>query len=194
MARFRMRDEAANWAEEIVDAARAAKHRRLAVLLTWAASSAWSFGRLEDAKRYGNEAISLAGRPGFDPFVWAFTDLAMVAAYEGDVSRAIELVRAGSQVDADHADRFCLAFLLYFTAAAGRTKEAMRISADVVAATEATGIPSSIGLVYWAKGEAFARTDPAVALQAYDHALQIARRSGNRFWELMAIPKIAGLQ
>jgi predicted ATPase len=194
MARFRMREEAANWAEEIVDAARAAKHRRLAVLLTWAASSAWSFGRMEDAKRYGNEAISLAGRPGFDPFVWAFADLAMVATYEGDIARAIELIRAGSEFDADKADRFCLAFLLYFTAASGRIEEAMQMAGNVVAATEATGIPSSISLAYWAKGEAFAATDPVVALQAYQHALAVARRSGNRFWELMTIPKIAGLQ
>jgi tetratricopeptide (TPR) repeat protein len=164
------------------------------VLLTWAASSAWSFGRLDDAKRYGNEAISLAGVPGFDPFVWAFADLAMVAAYEGDVSRAIELLRAGSEMNADKADRFCLAFLLYFTAAAGRIEEAMHMVGDVVAATEATGIPSSISLAYWAKGEAFATTDPALALRAYEHALAVARHSGNRLWELMVIPRIAGLQ
>ncbi len=44
MARFRLRDEAANWAAEIVDPARATRHRRLTVLLTWAASSAWSYG------------------------------------------------------------------------------------------------------------------------------------------------------
>ncbi|MHB8268407.1 ATP-binding protein [Bradyrhizobium sp.] len=194
MARFRMREEAANWAEEIVDAARAANHRRLAILLTWAASSAWSFGRMDDAKRYGNEAISLAGRPGFDRFVWAFADLAMVATYEGDIARAIELIRAGSEFDADKADRFCLAFLLYFTAASGRIEEAMQMAANVVAATEATGIPSSISLAYWAKGEAFAASDPVVALHAYEHALAVARGSGNRFWELMVIPKIAGLQ
>src|SRR5581483_10515650 len=37
MARFRAREEAALWAEEVVDAARTARHRRLGVLLTWAA-------------------------------------------------------------------------------------------------------------------------------------------------------------
>ena len=194
MARFRMREEAANWAEEIVDAARAIKHRRLAVLLTWAASSAWSFGRMDDAKRYGNEAISLAHIPVFDPFVWAFADLAMVAAYEGDIERAIELLRAGSEHAADKGDHFCLAFLLYFTAAAGRIDEAMQMVGRVVTAVDATGVPSSISLVYWAKGEVFSATDPAVALQAYEHASTVARRSGNRFWELMVIPKIAVLQ
>ena len=194
MARFRMREEAANWAEEIVDAARAIKHRRLAVLLTWAASSAWSFGRMDDAKRYGNEAISLAHIPLFDPFVWAFADLAMVAAYEGDIDRAIKLLRAGSQHSADIGDRFCLAFLLYFTASAGRLDEAEQMAGTVVSMADATGIPSSISLAHWAKGEVFSVTDPVVALQAYEHALAVAHRSGNRFWELMVIPKIAMLQ
>lgn len=194
MARFRMREEAANWAEEIVDAARAVRHRRLAVLLTWAASSAWSFGRMDDAKRYGNAAISLAAAPEFDPFVWAFADLAMVAAYEGDIERAIGLLRAGSEHPADQGDRFCLAFLLYFTAAGGRLDEAMQMAGKVVVTVDATGIPSSISLAYWAKGEAFSATDPVAALQAYQHALAVARRSGNRFWEIMAIPKIAALQ
>ena len=59
IARFRLRDEAASWAEEVVEAARATHHRRLTVLLTWAASSAWSLGRLEEAKRFGEEAVNL---------------------------------------------------------------------------------------------------------------------------------------
>ena len=91
MGRFSVRDEAAHWAGEIVDAARRIRHRRLTVVLTWAASSAWSMGRLEEAKRYGEEAVSLADNPDFEPFVWAFIDLAMVASYEGDTDRAIAL-------------------------------------------------------------------------------------------------------
>ena len=194
MARFRMREEATHWAEEIVDAARAAKHRRLAVLLTWAASSAWSLGRMEDAKRYGNEAISLKDVPEFDPFVWGFADLAMVASYEGDIERAIELLRSGSEHASDKNDRFCLAFLLYFTAAGGHLDRATAMAANVVEAVDATGVPSSICLAYWAKGEAFSAIDPAIALDAYEHASAVARRSGNRFWEILVIPKVAALQ
>ena len=194
MARFRVRDEAANWAEEIVDAARAARHRRLAVLLTWSASSAWSFARYDNAKRYGTEAISLTGDASFDPFVWAFADLAMIAAYEGDVEQAIRLMQAGSEMEADKGDRFCLAFLLYFTAVGGRLSEAMEIADRIVSAVDATGVPSSISLAYWAKGEAFLVANPAIALASYEHASAVARESGNRFWETMTIPKIAGLQ
>jgi tetratricopeptide (TPR) repeat protein len=194
MARFRVRDEAANWAGEIVDAARRVRHRRLAVLLTWAASSAWSFARLEEARRYGEEAISLAGNTDFDPFVWAFTDLAMVACYESDIGRAIEFARAGADLAADRHDRFCLAMLPHFLAVGGRGDEAMKIADAIVAQVEATGVPASISIALWAKGHAFAAADPAEALAAYERAIAIAQQSGNRFWEIMIILEVAALQ
>jgi predicted ATPase len=194
MARFRLRDEAANWAQEIVAAARAVRHKRLAVLLTWAASSAWSFGRLEEAKHFGSEAIALAGEPGFDPFVWAYADLAMVASYKGDLDQAVHLVDTGAKHDADRHDRFCLAMLLYFKAISGHIDDAMKIADEVVAAVETTGIPCTICIAYWAKGETYGATNPAVALQAYERAVAIARQSGNRLWEQVIAPKIAALQ
>jgi predicted ATPase len=193
MARFRLREEAANWAEEIVDAARAARHRRLAVLLTWAASSAWSFGRLADAKRYGAEAICSADDPAFDPFIWAYADLAMVASYEGDLAQAMHFIDAGAKHPADRHDRFCLAMLLYFAEISGPAA-AIKIADDVIAKVEASAVPCSISIAYWAKGEALAAVDPQAALQAYKHALAIARRSGNRLWENVIAPKIATLQ
>ena len=68
------------------------------------------------------------------------------------------------------------------------------MAAKVVEAVDATGVPSSICLAYWAKGEAFSAIDPAIALDAYEHASAVARRSGNRFWEILVIPKVAALQ
>jgi predicted ATPase/class 3 adenylate cyclase len=194
MARFRLREEAALWAEEVVEIARTVRHRRLALLLTWAASSAWSFGRLEDAKRFGCEAIALADNPEFDTFLWAFADLAMVASMERDPGEAVRLMRAGSQHPGDRHDRFCLGFLVCFAAAAGHLEEAMQMADEVTEAANATGIPSSITLAYWAKGQAFATSNPGVALKAHEHALDVATRSGNRFWELMIVPMIAVLQ
>ncbi len=194
MARFRMRDEAANWADEIVDAARRVRHRRLAVLLTWAASSAWSFARLAQARRYGEEAIALAGDANFDPFVWAFTDLGMVSSYEGDLDGAIEHSRAGAEHPDDSRDRFCMAMLPYFLAVGGCRDEAMKIADEAVALAEAAGVPSSISVAYWAKGEAFSETGHAVALAAYERAVDVARDSGNKFWEILIVPRIAALQ
>jgi predicted ATPase/DNA-binding winged helix-turn-helix (wHTH) protein len=194
MARFRLREDTAFWAADIVDAARDSRHQRLAVLLTWAASSAWSLGRLREARQFGEEAVSLAGNPDFDPFVWAFTDLAMVECYEGNPDRAIELARAGAAHAADREDRFCLAMLPHFLTVGGCGGEARAIASDVVAETTKTGIPSSIAVALWAKGEAFAETAPAEALRAYVQAMAVARDSGNRFWEILTIPTVAALQ
>ena len=194
IGRFRMRDEAANWAAEIVDAARSIRHPRLVVLLTWAASSAWSAGELEQAERYGNEAIALAGDEGMDRFVWAFTDLAMVACYQGDGNRAIEWGRAGAIHLADERDRFCLSLLPYFLAVGGHAEEAMTLADQIVSTVESTGIPSSISAAFWAKGKAFASTDTAKALAAYERSFAIARESGNLLWEAMAVVELTALQ
>jgi predicted ATPase/DNA-binding winged helix-turn-helix (wHTH) protein len=194
MMRFRLREDGASWAGEIVDAARAIGHRRLIVLLTWAASNAWSLGRLADARRYGEDAIALVGNAAFDPFVWAFTDLAMVECYEGNLDRAVALVRCGAAHEADRHDRFCLAMLPHFLTVGGCGEEARQRADDIVAAVTKTGNPSSIAVALWAKGEAFAESDPATALCAYEQAMAVARQSGNRFWEVLAIPTVAALR
>ena len=76
----------------------------------------------------------------------------------------------------------------------GRTRsEARTIADEVVAAAEATGVPSSIALAWLAKGEALAETDPAAALSAYEHAAALARQSGNRLFLTMIVPKMAAM-
>jgi predicted ATPase len=193
MARFRLRDEAANWAEEILDAARAIRHQRLTVLLTWAASSAWSVGHLEEGRRYAEEAIALMGDPGYDVFVWAFTDLAFIALMQGDANRAIELVRAGAEREEDQRDRMCLATLLYMLTLTGRAEEARTIADETVTAVEAAGVPCSIALAWLAKAEVLRESDPAASLNAYERAAGFARESGNRLFLTIVTPKLAAM-
>ncbi len=181
------------WAEEIVDAARSAGHPKLVYLLTWAGSSAWSIGRMEDAKRFGNEAIALLDHPEFDPFVWVFADLSSIALLEGDREQAVTLIRRGAEHPADRADRFCLGFLLYMLAVTGRHDEALSIMDSVTAAANATAIPSSISLACYGKSWALAPSDPTAALKACEHAVTVASSSGNRFWALLASSWMAAL-
>jgi hypothetical protein len=63
----------------------------------------------------------------------------------------------------------------------------------VGAAGVATGVPSSIGLATFAKGEAFAQTDPVTALSAYERAVALVRQSGCRIFIAIFVPKIAAL-
>ena len=190
MGRFCLREEAANWSAEVVNDARRLRHRRLAVLLTWAASSAWAFGRLEEGKRYGEEAISLAGNPEFDPFVWAYGDLAFIAAYQGDVERALALAQAGAAQEADLEDRMRLAHVAYFMAVSGRRQEAMAAAGDIVAKVEAAGLPVAILTAHLGMGHAFADTDPRAAVAAFERVVEIAHNSGNLMFETVAIPQI----
>jgi predicted ATPase len=194
MGRFCLREEAASWFAEIVDGARRARHPRLAVLLTWAGSSAWAFGRLDEGKRYGEEAISLAGNPEFDPFVWAYGDLAFIAAYQGDVERALALAQAGAAQDADREDRMCLAHVPYFMAVSGRRQEARAVAGDIVAKVEAAGLPVAILTAHLGIGHAFADTDARAAIAAFERVVAIAHDSDNLMFGTVAIPQIAALQ
>jgi predicted ATPase len=194
MGRFVVRDEAAFWAEEIVDAARAIGHSRLIVLLTWAASTAWSLARTQDAKRYGAEAISLPDDAHLDPFAWAFADLATIALYEGDGEGAVDLITRGAGREGDRHGRFNLAFVPFFLAACGRYREAQDIADETIMKAEATGVPCSIVIAWWGKAQAWSALDPAQALTCYEHAAALARDSGNRLFESMIVPQMAALQ
>jgi len=194
MARIRLRQEAADWAAEILEDSRRLRHRRLVILLSWAASSAWSFGRLDEAKRHGEEAIRLMEEPGFDPFAWVFTDLAQVALYESDVDRAMAVIQQGAEHAADRHDRFCLAMLPAYFAASRRDEEAIEAANRCVPIVEVAGYPTSIVLAYYAKGMAFARKDPAVALASLERAVAVARQCGNRLFGRLAISQMAILQ
>jgi tetratricopeptide (TPR) repeat protein len=193
MGRFRLREEAASWAEQIVHKARSIRHHRLAVLLTWCASSAWAFGRFDDAKRFGEEAITLRDDPRFAPFIWAYGDLAFVSMFEGDITSAISLLRIGSEHPTDRHDRFMMAFHLYVMATAGFAEQAARIASEVVQKVDAAGVPMSVAVAYGAKGAALEAKDPSAALAAYEHAIDVARNAGTRFMEALVAPRLAAL-
>lgn len=194
MGRFRLREEAAGWAEEIVEAARAARHPRLTVLLTWCASSAWAFSRFEDAQRFGEDALALLDDPHFEPFVWAYGDLAFVALFSGDVDKAIDLLATGARHPADALDRFIMAFHLYIMATAGRGAEALEIAEDVVAKVDARGVPMAMAIAHGARAGLLEASDPEAALAEYEHAISVAKQSGARFMETLIAPHLAALQ
>jgi tetratricopeptide (TPR) repeat protein len=194
MARFCLHDEAVHWAAEVVDVARAAKHPRLMVLLTWACSNAWAGAELEAAKAYGEEAISLVDDGDVDPWVWAFMDLAQIAAYEGDVEKALDYISRGANQPADAVDYFCLAFKPTFLIAAGRQAEAEALVRDGQAKIEATGIPSSIAVLNFSLGRTFAVSDPERALACYEHGLEISRATDNGMMVNVQLPDAVALQ
>jgi hypothetical protein len=152
--------------------ARATRHPHLAILLTWRASSAWAFQRFDDARRFGEEALTLINDRAIDPFVWAYGDLAFVAIFAGDVDRALELLHTGAAHSADRHDRSIMAFHLYILAIVGRTEEARQIADQVTRMVEAAGVPMAIA--HAGKSAALEGVDEAAALAAYEHAVESA--------------------
>ena len=195
MGRHCLRDEAAGWAAEIVDAARKVKHRRLCVLLNWAGSSACGAARFEEARRFAEEAVALADDPDFDPLAWAYVDLAFVELAEGQADRAIEWLRAGAAHPADRHDRYCAACLLAIMASAAEGVDEARSLADgIVHDVDAAGVPCAVVVAYIGKGEVLAEVDPPAALAAMAFAIATARASGCRFLESYFTPRFAVLQ
>ncbi len=76
----------------------------------------------------------------------------------------------------------------------GANDEAMTIADGIVAEVASARIPSSLVAALFSKGRAFSKADPARALDAFEKALALARKSGNRYWEIVIIPDVAGLQ
>jgi predicted ATPase/class 3 adenylate cyclase len=193
MGRFRLIEEAANWAEDVVDLAREARHPRLAVLLTWCASSAWAYSRFDDAQRFGEEAVALLGNDDFDQFVWAYGDLAFVSMFKGDIDGAIELLQTGANSPVDEHDRFMMAFRLYIMGTGGRTEEAMQVMDEYIEKVDAAAVPFSIAVAYGGKGAAIESWRPDEALAAYEHSVEVARQCGAKLMESFVAPRIAAL-
>jgi tetratricopeptide (TPR) repeat protein len=194
MARVRLRGEAAGWAGEILSRARQVEHRRLVVLLTWATSTAWSLGRLEEATRLGEEAVALIDDARFDPFAWAFTDLATVAMLQNDPERVLKWSRAGAAHPADGRDQFCRAFLGYFETMAGRGTEAMEMASLALSTVEAAGgMPTPIAIAHLSRGYAASEADLEIAISEFERSFDMARKSGNRLIEVLAATSLAAL-
>src|SRR5262249_15389111 len=150
--------------------------------------------RMDDAKRYGHEAIALLADPAYEPFVWAYTDLVMIALFEGDEAAAVEFAKAAAAHPADAPDRFGAAILLLILAQTGQSEQALRIAGGILAQVTATGGPTSIAIAQHAIGLALAKSDPQKAIAMLERALITAQDSGNLFWVSFVVAAIANLQ
>ena len=178
-----MRLEAAGWAEELIDAARAARLRRLPWLYR-AASNCVDGGRVDDAVGFVEAGLAFDTDPGYEPepdglaYWWA----AGVYMQTERLKDALDVVdtgieRFGDPTVALRQQRVMVLMRL------GRGSEAMAAAADTLAAAEATAIPHRIGMALGMYGLAFVGSDPAKALAAGRRAVGVMRDSHNRHGE-----------
>jgi predicted ATPase/class 3 adenylate cyclase len=192
LARMRLRTETFGWAGEVVDLARQLEHRKLPQLLSMASDSKWSLGLLDEAKRYAQESISLADDPRFEPFVWAYEDLAEIAMFEGDVAKALELLRTGAAHPADRADRLLLAAALWFGEHAGEHMPDDEL-ADALAEIKRAGFPLAFAVGLSSQAASVADGDIGAAIELYHEAIDLLESCGNRLSEQRTRAQLAGL-
>jgi predicted ATPase len=178
-ARFRLRSETFGWAAEVVEVARRIEHRKLPLLLTMACDSAHGRARLEEAKRYGHEAIALADDGRFEPLVWAYIDLAMIALFEGDVDGGLKFARTGAAHPADRRDRVVLAFLHWFSGWVGQQLPKDEV-AEGLSQINALGFPTAMAWALAGKAAVVAQDDTAASIELYQQAIDMLASCGNR--------------
>ena len=191
-ARSRLRTETFGWAAEVAEVARRLEHRNLPLLLAMAADSAWALGLLEDAKRYGREAIALADDPQFESCVWAYSDLAQVALFEGDLAAALEFARTGAAHPADHRDRINLAVLISVCNAVGHHIPDDEL-ADAMTKINEAGFPLAISLGLTGCAERVGPSDPAAAIELCQRAIAVNESSGDQLLEQSARAQLVSL-
>lgn len=171
--------EPVTWVEEIIPAALAAEHPRLALLYTLA-SQCWMPGRVEDSVRYSDAALqTLSERPLAEmPFG---IDGLLGAGYMigGQPDRAVHCyrLRLACGTDSRGTNRVGLTLALL---AAGDGDEALSVVEGVINDPELSRNPYLLSFAQMAYGAALVGTDPDRALEVARRGLESAHESGNR--------------
>lgn len=180
------------WPEELIEAAAAVDHSRLAFLYTMA-TQCWIVGRIEEALRYSDAGLKAmrAGR-GDVPFGMASV-LANPYLAIGEPDRSVEWCRARLAQEPD-AHPNVTAFVVTALTIAGCDEEATAAADGLIEAAEATCNPHALALALLAYGFAWRNIDPNHAAEAMHRGLAIAYDSGNRFDESHIAANLAQLE
>jgi hypothetical protein len=166
------------WAEELIEAARAVDHPRLAFLYV-IASQCYTTGRVEEAVHYCEAAMTVveSGR-GEVPFGIEGL-LSVTYLFAGRPERGVDWCRSLVQTGRDTHTVSKLNLVVSLVATQS-DEEAIAATAGLIEGAEATGNPWSLSYALVAFGVAHLHADPVGALEAGRRGLQVAEDSGNR--------------
>jgi hypothetical protein len=174
--------EPSGWAEELIEAAKAVEHRRLAQLYV-AAAQCYASGRIDDAIDYAEASLVLLENGRFDQIphegeVW------LGGAYlaKGWPERWVEVCR-NVLARSPTAHVLARASLVVALTMTGSDDEAMALSEGLLAAADAIENPQVMSYALLAYGIVHRNVDPIAAYEAHRRGLQVAQDSGNRFAE-----------
>lgn len=185
--------EPSTWEEELVDAARAAEHRRLGQLYV-GASECYRTGRLEDAVGYADAALATLETGCFDGMLYDLEPTALGGTYitVGMADRWLELCR--NRFARGHGiNTYNRAAMVMALTTAGETDAARAACDDLLATADATDDPGARSFALLAYGYALRDSRPRAAYEALRRGLTIARDSGNRMAELYIAVNLSAL-
>jgi predicted ATPase len=174
--------EPVTWAEDLIEPAQAADHRRLVQLCAMAAQ-AYAAGRVDEAISYievGQAALE-RGRYAEVPFGFEAT-LGTAYHLKGEPEKTAAMVRQ-TIARSSGAHTLARTQLVLSLVNAGAYEEAMTVADGLLADADATENPQIKALVLNAYAWAYRDADPAAAYDVSRHAMKIAYDSGNRFIE-----------
>jgi predicted ATPase len=182
IARNSLRTETFGWPEQVLEPARASNHRQLHYLLAACCDAATGIGRLDDAVRYGLEAIALTNDDRHHDFLAPHYLAAMAMFMLGEIDRALQLVREGAEDPADQPVRANLLYLhvLQYMGGVPDTEEEI---IDAIAQLESSPMPAIRAGGFWVQANLVADHDTAAAIGLYQQAIDLS--TGSRTLEEM---------
>jgi predicted ATPase len=174
--------EPLSWAEELIEAAEAVEHPRLAALYVVACQCCY-VGRFESAIRYSEMGQRLIGDKRFENFLFdSASGLGGPYIPVGQPQRWADVARHQLEHTTDGHGHVRAALTMALTLS-GQREEAIALSDGLVDIAESRHNPYSLSQALLAVGLTYRDVDVALALRALDRAVVVARDSGNRFNE-----------
>lgn len=142
----------------------------------------WARGRTDPEPAIRIAAIRANEDPRFEPFVWAYTDLAQVALFSGDPPGALALSHAGASHPVDAHDHFVLGFELAVRGWVGEPVVGLELD-EAVARINERGVPMAVALGLGAQARALelAGEGEALVVAKLEQAIDLLVATGNRF-------------
>jgi predicted ATPase len=174
--------EAVAWAEELVEPAKAADHRRL-VQLCVSAAQCYAAGRVDEAIGYIEVGKAALERGGYADVPCDF-EAALGTAYhlKGEPLKTAAMVR-NSIARSPDPPVLARAQLVLALTNAGVDDEAMAVASDLLTDADTIHNPNTKALALNAYAWAYRDADPVAAYAVGRRAMNIAHDSGNRFME-----------
>ncbi len=166
------------WAEELIEAACAVDHRRLAFLYV-IASQCYTSGRVDTAMRYSDAGMLVVGSGRGEVPYGIDSMLCAADVYAGRPQRAAEWCRGRVQSGRDTHTMARVGLIISLSVAQCH-EEAIDATEGLIEAAEATRNPWVGSYALMALGIALTHADPVAALKAARRGRQVAEDSGNR--------------